>query len=153
MNCHWTVRIRFCRIHLFYFVPIQISILNEQENFNSVCPVDTSVSKSLVSFASLPGQIMTSILIQFVRLVAAFASLERVVNYNRKVICWVDCLGRFETKCLLVTRFRWLCSWSTMIHTRLITGWAHGTTVLRKWKNICLPLGSSLKRSLPSQNT
>ena len=37
------------------------------------------------SFASLPGQIMTSIVIQFVRLVASFTSLEKVVNYNRKV--------------------------------------------------------------------
>ena len=33
----------------------------------------------------LPGQIMTSIVIQFVRLVAPFTRLEKVVNYNRKV--------------------------------------------------------------------
>ena len=53
---------------------MQISILNEEENLNPSLP--TSVSKSLVSFASLPGQIMTSIVIQFVRLVALFTSLE-----------------------------------------------------------------------------
>ena len=49
---------------------MQISILNEEENLNPGLP--TLVSKSLVSFASLPGQIMTSIVIQFVRLVALF---------------------------------------------------------------------------------
>ena len=43
--------------------------------------------KSFVSFASLLRQIMTLIVIQFVRLVAPFTSLEKVVNYNRKVIC------------------------------------------------------------------
>ena len=60
-----------------------MSILNEQENLNSVC----LPRKSLVLFASLSRQIMTSIVIQFVRLVAPFTSLEKVVNYNRKVIC------------------------------------------------------------------
>ena len=53
---------------------MQISILNEEENHNLDLP--TSVSKSLVSFASLTGQIMTSIVIQFVRLVVLFTSLE-----------------------------------------------------------------------------
>ena len=53
---------------------MQISILNEEENGNPGLP--TLVSKSLVSFASLPGQIMTSIVIQFVRLVALFTSIE-----------------------------------------------------------------------------
>ena len=64
---------------------IEISILNEKEipQFSLL----TWVSKSLVSFASLLGQIMTKIVIQFVRLVAAFTSLEKVVNYNRKVTC------------------------------------------------------------------
>ena len=64
---------------------IEIRILNEKEipQFSLL----TWVSKSLVSFASLLGQIMTKIVIQFVRLVAAFTSLEKVVNYNRKVIC------------------------------------------------------------------
>ena len=38
-------------------------------------------------FDRLLGQIMTSIVIQFVHLVASFTSLEKVVNYNRKVIC------------------------------------------------------------------
>ena len=53
---------------------MQISILNEEENLNPGLP--TLVSKSLVSFASLPRQIMTSIVIQFVRLVALFTSIE-----------------------------------------------------------------------------
>ena len=47
--------------------------------------LSTSVSKSLFLLPSLPGQIMTSIVIQFVRLVAPFTRLEKVVNYNRKV--------------------------------------------------------------------
>ena len=50
-----------------------------------VCP--QSVNKSLVLFASLPGEIMTSIVIQFVHLDAPFTSLEKVAKYNRKVIC------------------------------------------------------------------
>ena len=33
------------------------------------------------------AQIMTSIIIQVVRLVAPFSSLEKLVNYSRKVIC------------------------------------------------------------------
>ena len=51
----------------------------------------TSVSKShvLLIFVSLPGQIMTSIVIQFVRLVAPFTSLEKVVNHMT---------GRLSTK-------------------------------------------------------
>ena len=47
--------------------------------------LSTSVSESLFLLPSLPGQIMTSIVIQFVRLVAPFTRLEEVVNYNRKV--------------------------------------------------------------------
>ena len=47
--------------------------------------LSTSVSESLFLLPSLPGQIMTSIVIQFVRLVAPFTRLEKVVNYNRKV--------------------------------------------------------------------
>ena len=47
--------------------------------------LSTSVSESLFLLSSLPGQIMTSIVIQFVRLVAPFTRLEKVVNYNRKV--------------------------------------------------------------------
>ena len=48
-------------------------------------------------------------------------------NYNRKVVCkkrfcWVDCLGRFETNCLLVTRFHRLCSWPTAIHSWKLVG-------------------------------
>ena len=89
--------------------------------------------KTLIQFAHLGEQIAcfirpfaganyASIVILFVRLVALFTSLGKVVNYNRKVLSakrirWVDCLGRFETNCLLVTRFRRLCSWSTMIHS------------------------------------
>ena len=38
----------------------------------------TSVSKSLVLFASLPGQIMISIVIQFVHLVAPFTDFHLV---------------------------------------------------------------------------
>ena len=38
-------------------------------------------------FDWLLGQIITSIVIKFVRLVASFTSLEKVVNYNGKVIC------------------------------------------------------------------
>ena len=47
--------------------------------------LSTSVSESLLFLPSLPGQIMTSIVIQFVRLVAPFTRLEKVVNCNRKV--------------------------------------------------------------------
>ena len=47
--------------------------------------LSTSVSESLFLLPSLSGQIMTSIVIQFVRLVAPFTRLEKVVNYNRKV--------------------------------------------------------------------
>ena len=47
--------------------------------------LSTSVSESLFLLPSLPGQIMTSIVIQFVRLVAPFTRLEKVVNYNKKV--------------------------------------------------------------------
>ena len=47
--------------------------------------LSTSVSESLFLLPSLPGQIMTSIVIQFVRLFAPFTRLEKVVNYNRKV--------------------------------------------------------------------
>ena len=54
--------------------------------------------KTLIQFAHLSeqiacfihlfaGQIMTSIVIQFVRLVAPLTSLENVVSYNWKVIC------------------------------------------------------------------
>ena len=38
-------------------------------------------------FASLTGQIMTSTVILFIRLVAPFISLEKVLNYDRRVIC------------------------------------------------------------------
>ena len=54
--------------------------------------------KTLIQFAHLSeqiacfihlfaGKIMTSIVIQFVRLVAPLTSLEKVVSYNWKVIC------------------------------------------------------------------
>ena len=47
--------------------------------------LSTSVSESLFLLPSLSGQIMISIVTQFVRLVAPFTRLEKVVNYNRKV--------------------------------------------------------------------
>ena len=50
-----------------------------------VCP--QSVNESFVLFASLLGEIMSSIVIQFVHLVAPFTSLEKVAKYNRKVLC------------------------------------------------------------------
>ena len=107
----------------------------------------TSVSKSLVSFwfASFPGQIMTSIVILFVRLVHSF----KVICWKR--FCWVDCLGRFETNCPLETR---ISSIVFVIHNdlQLITGWGHGTTVLRKWKNIVSPSNLHLNvRYLPKK--
>ena len=46
------------------------------------------LGKQIACFiASLQGEIMTSVVVQFVRLVASFTSFEKVVNCNRKVIC------------------------------------------------------------------
>ena len=82
------------------------------------------------------------LLLLFRRLLAAFTSLEKVVNYNRKVTVRlsakndsadVDCLGSFETNCLLVAVLNCLidCVRDPQRSAQLITGWAHGQKVLR----------------------
>ena len=60
-------------------------------------------------------------------------------------------LLRVETNCLLVTRFHRLCSWSTMIHSWQLNWLGSWDDSAAKMKEHCLPLESSLKRSLPSK--
>ena len=73
----------------------------------------------------------------------------------KKRFCWVDCLGRCETNCLLVTLYISSIVFVTHSDPQLKTGWAHGTTMLRNtWKNIVFPsIPHENVRYIPPQNT
>ena len=113
------------------FVSVVFIILFHEINRNKYFKRNRN---TLIQFAHLGKKIACFILIRLFARVnydlncnsvcssRPFTSLEKVVNYNRKVICWkrfcwVDCSERFETNCPLATRFHRLWSWSTMIYS------------------------------------
>ena len=89
VNCHGIVNIRFLCNHFFTSwdqCKYWNKYLNEQENLNSVWP-PLWVNRLFHSPLWRGKLWSTSILIQFVCLVASFTSFEKVVNYNRTDIC------------------------------------------------------------------
>ena len=130
VNRHWIVHISFCCIFI-----LLLHKINTNKYFlwagKPLFSLPTSVSKSLVLFASYD---LNSDSVYSPR-----CSRKRKWTTTRRFSAkkrfrWVDCLGRFETNCLLLTRF--------MIHNdpQLIPGWTHGKKVLRNtWKNFVFP--------------
>ena len=70
VNCHWIVYIRFCCVQSF-------------TSWGQFIHLGKQIAFFITLFAGANYDL--NIVIQFVRLVAPFTRLEKVVNYNRKV--------------------------------------------------------------------